>query len=383
LVLPVPPVDFITKAPNSQASAYPSVQCGGAIATTTAMSVPKCGPRATTAQACPNGDFRFGGGCVAATSDGTNTYCTARATDNSAVGTNVIYDARVYNLTLTNGTTGYSTFTITAVPVTLPFTGDFGRIHADTVLYDKLNAGTYHGTTCQQLDATEQLGCLAQANPCSVAYAGHGAANWGAHNLNGSGMVPSNNQPLRVSQILPTTASVQTGVYPLWRKIYFNSSPGFDYVAALATDGGPGSTYAAEMGLANYEANTTSITGILSQFDFFSLGANSPNGTDTPFCEDFNEEMLNCTGHGANQNACAYNVGLPQFVPAAANAANFAPIAATDSGLAPDANPTGTSQGGSTVCGNGIVEAFEDCDNGGSNGSLPATCSVTCRTNFP
>src|SRR5262249_26218571 len=34
-----------------------------------------------------------------------------------------------------------------------------------------------------------------------------------------------------------------------------------------------------------------------------------------------------------------------------------------------------------TTCGNGVVEAFEDCDTGGSNGPPPAGCSTVCRTN--
>ncbi len=33
------------------------------------------------------------------------------------------------------------------------------------------------------------------------------------------------------------------------------------------------------------------------------------------------------------------------------------------------------------VCGNGIVESGEQCDNGGFNGSCPATCSASCITN--
>ena len=35
----------------------------------------------------------------------------------------------------------------------------------------------------------------------------------------------------------------------------------------------------------------------------------------------------------------------------------------------------------SSVCGNGAVESGEQCDAGGSNGSCPATCSVSCTTN--
>lgn len=33
------------------------------------------------------------------------------------------------------------------------------------------------------------------------------------------------------------------------------------------------------------------------------------------------------------------------------------------------------------VCGNGVVESGEQCDDGGSNGACPATCSTSCTTN--
>jgi len=69
-----------------------------------------------------------------------------------------------------------------------------------------------------------------------------------------------------------------------------------------------------------------------------------------PFCEDFNEEAL--CGIAPNDNACD-NL-KPNF----------------------DDFP-----GFSTVCGDGLVDAFEDCDNGTLNGPPPATCSTSCRSN--
>jgi len=66
------------------------------------------------------------------------------------------------------------------------------------------------------------------------------------------------------------------------------------------------------------------------------------------FCSDF--------AHQANVNGCASNQSL---------------------GIAVD----GTGNEVSTTCGNGVVEAFEDCDLGASNGGPPSSCSMTCRNN--
>jgi hypothetical protein len=44
-------------------------------------------------------------------------------------------------------------------------------------------------------------------------------------------------------------------------------------------------------------------------------------------------------------------------------------------------NQEASTSGTGAVCGNGIIESGEQCDTGGSNGTCPATCSVSCTTN--
>ena len=83
--------------------------------------------------------------------------------------------------------------------------------------------------------------------------------------------------------------------------------------------------------------------------DFFTLGASSPAGADTQFCEDFNEQTI--CGATSNNNACP-------------------------------SNPTGLPTA-NTVCGNGTLEAYEECDPG-ATGIPPVNagaggCSATCR----
>jgi hypothetical protein len=367
LVLPVPAVDFVQHAGKNP---YPTAACGGAAATTGAFNVYDCAPdNVKQPGGCPNGDVTFGGGCVAATVDGSNTFCEAGPNDNQLLGTNTTYDGRVYNLTLTNGTTDYTYFNVPSVPTLLPFTGHYGRIHSQTVVWDTAHPAN-KGVPCQMGDATDNIGCLAQASPCSVGYAGDGAKSWGsrATYLDG-GSTPSNNQPLRVSQIAPTVTTVQNGAYFLWRKIYLNSSGGFDSLA----DAGAGPK--AELQLAEFESKTSSITPILAQYGFFGFGASPNGGGDTPFCEDYNETLLGCTDAG-NQNACNFNASIPLVPPTGGDAAAFAAIPSDPS---PNQNAASTS----TVCGNGIKEKFEDCDNGLANGTSGNNCSATCRLVFP
>ena len=255
----------------------------------------------------------------------------------------------------------------------LPFTGAFARIHAQVPLWDTANAAT-KGAPCQMQDATDQIGCLTQADPCSVGFAADGAKTWGSRNpASLGGPIASNITGLRVNQVAGNTATVQSGSYNLWRKIYFNSSAGFDSLPGV-TNGN------AELGLAQFESNTASITSILSQYSFFSFGAGSPQGQDKPFCEDFNETML-CDAGFVNSNACANNNAIPgpdanPAIPSTSDAGAFSPIPGD-----PSSDPSVPTT--STVCGNGIIEHFEDCDNGLANGTSGNTCSVTCRFVFP
>jgi hypothetical protein len=386
LVLPVPPVDFVPKNFGGR-DPFPGVAnaCGGNSAGTNTFDVFSCaltaGPAGRAAGGCPNGDTTFGGGCIAATGlDNVNTLCYAAPTDNQVLGNYTTYDGRIYNLTLTNGTNGYTTFTIPSVPASgvagttglaLAFAGHYGRIHSQTVIWDKTAGSTglaNKGSICVQQDATDQLGCLVQADPCSVSYAGDNAKSWGSR---ATPVVGSNNAALRVNQIASSTGTIRSGAYLLWRKIYLNSSLGFDTVNSLS---GADAGVKAQLELAEFESNTTSITTLLSQYGFFSFGPTAPNGTDAPFCEDYNEQML-CAA-GSNSNACNLNAGIPVVVPSGANAAAFSAIPSD-----PSADPNASTK--STVCGNGRIEAFEDCDNGLANGTSGNPCSNTCRFVFP
>jgi hypothetical protein len=105
---------------------------------------------------------------------------------------------------------------------------------------------------------------------------------------------------------------------------------------------------------------------------------------DPQFCEDFNEQMIcnDVAGANANVNGCSGN-GAVSLPAGAAGAAGSNP-----------GTPAGADQvaGTSTICGDGIRQAYEECDNGTvtapANGhatgnknsdTTPGGCSTTCR----
>jgi hypothetical protein len=210
-------------------------------------------------------------------------------------------------------------------------------------------------------DATDQIGCLVQASPCAIGYAGKEAVNWGN---DATPPVTSNTVALKVNQIDPAVACIQGTsstpakfVYPLARKLYLDSVVGF---GALCP-GGAGACLAEDavgdqQKLALYEAKYLGtgmggIDDVVSQFKFVLIPSVVNGGQ--PYCEDYNEVAYACAGATTNSQACS------------GNAAGF---------------PNATN---STTCGNSTIEAYEDCDNGSANvdNGAPGTCSRICRTN--
>jgi hypothetical protein len=410
VVLPISPLDVVPASlqfPNPGTNAVNGNSLG-----TSAFNVFACaliaGNAGLAPGGCPNGDTTFGSGCIAATVDNSNTNVYAGPNDSQTLGNYTVYDGRIYNLTYTNGGAGYENFKVPAVSATFgyAFSGGYTRIHQSTVLWDTTASSTglaAKGVACNVGDANLQLGCLVQADPCSVSVSSDTAATWCDQDPGLCTSAPYSGNTLaqdpvrlRISQIQATTTTIRNGSYDLWRKIYLNDSLGFDRLSTIvATDGG--ASPVAQLELAEFESNTASISNLLTTYAFFTFGNTAPNGANAPFCEDFNEQML-CDAGFNNNNACSYNTTNVNFItPLGGDAGAFSPIPGTDSGLAPDAVaatiPPG-NQGGSTVCGNGIVEQFEDCDNGPVGNAINAysaeltagytvPCSNTCRFIFP
>jgi cysteine-rich repeat protein len=326
---------------------------------------------------CQNGDSETGGACIVPVdATGNTSQCVAtKATIPALVQRTTLGTAfgRAYNLHLSNGvipTDGsfvlYAQYPVNSLGTTVDMAGAFNRIHQVATAVGKGAAA------CQLVDMTDQIGCLASADPCSIGFAGFEASNWS----NQTNPAPAGTDnvitphtwdadALNIAGVKPGTTTVQAlgaaGEYQFSRKLYYNSLAGFGTVNTNGpTAGNPGAP--AEILLAQYESVAGNIKPILNQFSFFGVGPLSPQGTaDFPFCEDFNEKSI--CGAGSNNNGCVNNntvAGVPG-----------------ETGPNPNTAPMQ-----STICGDGIVEAFEECDPADTTPAPNKTgsgCSSTCR----
>jgi hypothetical protein len=431
VVLPIPPLDFVPDQ-NTQPNSSPpvglgsftggptaattcqtifpnsidpgqNVTCGGAAVASAAPVVATCAPKGLTGTgACPNNDQPLSIGCLAPTGAGTLGATTSCWSDNSVSpgcffgqnqtgGTPCGVDGRVYNEQIYNGvgaagaTAAYVTFTVGGVA--LDDVGGYGRIHQKDTSLKGL-------PVCHLGDAALQIGCLVQADPMALGYAGNTGDVWEAADPLGNGTCSGETTGLRVHELAAGTLCTPveppapyTASYPLWHKLYMNSIVGFANV-----------TSADELMLSQWESIPQDIGTIMGQYGEFPLqfspNTAAPNlgdggaGGAPPFCEDFNEYNAGCApdGGAGNLNGCFTNIPVSPIPYDLSN--NAGADAAVFSNDAAAGNPPATI---STVCGNGLIEDYEDCDPGTAsvNGSpavpaapLPAgcgSCSTLCR----
>jgi len=433
LVLAIPASDFITSQTNPAGTPevqYPTVACTGAQRLGKPVNVLNCAPfqSATHAGECPDGDGLIGTSCeVPIATSPLTSQCIASKTVSVVSHKRTLGspDGRVYNLFMRDGTTTDGSITYieetiqngTSSPPTVDFAGGMGTIHSIATVWNDGNVASNAtlaltsppNVGCQMVDATDQIACLVQADPCSLGYAGDGGKSWNTRQNGvvcqtladqgvcagtgtngtqppystsstlvpfvcpaqclGSGVAgPQSADSLRIDQTYPTQTTVtdlgsQNVEYQIARKLYFNSLVGFSGITAGT--GAYADTATGELTLAQYEANnpTTQINPILTSVGYFTLGGQSNTTYNAPFCEDFNEALIcglatntnGCTGNSGNNSVLGVPVGLP-------------------------------SQG--STCGNGIQEPYEECDNGtpdlpgavnGGNGASGNNCSTICR----
>jgi hypothetical protein len=209
LVLPIPATDFIP-AQNPGLVQYPTNACTNSFVGGSAPAVFTCPLKSAAKHSgeCPNGDSLIGGLCVVPVdATGGSSQCVAtKATvstlQNRSLGTP---DGRVYNLHMHDGTAandgsvGYvkQQVVTSGGTVLLDFAANFGRIHQVETIFA---SGGTPPVPCHSSLATDQIGCLVQADPCSIGFAGDGARTDN----------PGGVDALRVSQLYATSAS-----YPL------------------------------------------------------------------------------------------------------------------------------------------------------------------------
>ncbi len=433
VVLAIPSSDFLPTTTNSPVQ-YPVNQCSGTYYEGLAPNVLSCAPKGTTTHSgqCPNGDALFSGNqCETPVDDSNASAVTSQCLNGKTPAapikerpSTVSLDGRVHNLAVYDGTvTGKKPIFVSetiqngkAAPPKVDFMGGMGRIHTVATIYDKtVNSGKPTNVGCQLTDATDQINCLVQADPCSVGYAGDGGKTFSERangactfltttnggNLcavSGTGFTNGSGGPcpaactlsrhdgtsalvtesVRIDQVYPNSAAVlalgqQSNEYQIGRKLYFNSLVGFNAIAGSTGD--PGAL--GELALAEFETNEANIAPILAPIGYFALAGSNPttgndaagvpfNAFNAPFCEDFNEQTV--CGASGNTDACG-NVNA-----CGGNAAAVAQYAA--SGSVPAAT-TPPSVG--PVCGDSKIDPFEECDDGASNGVGSDKCSTTCR----
>jgi hypothetical protein len=393
VVLSIPASDFITdpvlNGTGTAGVQYPTVACDNSFLLAAAPVVYNCAPfninNASPSKhsgQCENGDLLSGASnqCYVPINVANDTSaCLAKKSTVTVVTKNPnlpVPDGRVYNMHMRDGgtTDGSIAYWHQKIPepggsISRDFTGGIGRIHSHSVVYGGGGGTPPAGVVaCQMPAAMDEIGCIVQADPCSVGVASNGSTVWNTH-PNSAGTNPSGSvtAAIRVSGMFPNTSTVQalgscTGncgaapathqpQYPMATKLYLNSAIGFQNVSITPSD----PSAVGELQLAHYMSDptgantgvTTPINTVLVSEGFFTTGALGPNGNDAQFCEDYNQDMV-CNGGGSlsQDNACARN----------------------------PAGIVGAS--GSTICGNGVLDPFEECDDGPTQSS---SCTTACR----
>lgn len=319
VVLPINPPPSL-----STAAAYPSQACDAALGFHAGPAVLRPNGQAVR---CPNGDVPLDAKCLlpvrsagaggvafdclngrnappAVTDvDGNgSTFADAPGTDGR---TDI--DGRVYNLVLRDAAGNPLTINRpnpqnpVPPPLATPLVGSFYRIHTTRSLLLPPNA-TLASSLCTRDTATDQIGCLSAASPCSIGFAGGGAA---------AGSVGVTD--LLVNGVAPSTVNVQnlvTGgglVYPFARKLYVNSVRGFGNLNSTAALPNVDPTRDAETELIRAFSSLLfngTINVANPAFGFVPL----PGGS--ALCEDLVGTSL-CSD-ASNTDACAGNpAGIP------------------------------------------------------------------------
>ncbi len=318
LVLVVIPTDKLSGTQQTEADKSNAFQVGTcATGKTSAWTAPQ--PlNAPTGQSylwCPNGALSKGTCSTPKTSD--NKPCfTGKGSAPSVPGTlnisvDPLYgstkaanrpsqsDGRVYNLFLRRPTVPNQFFTDQFSPTARKIVGAFYRLHTTRSL-----DATRIVSSCQEYDATSQIGCLVTASPCSIGYAGR------------SSSIASTDRtaPISVNGIPNDDACIDSFTYPLSRKLYLNSLMGFGWLSDHASQG---TDTAAQLQLAKCMAGTQALNAVTlphgepasvdTMSEILQFHGFRPVPATMPRCEDF-DEATHC-GAASNVNACTTGGG--------------------------------------------------------------------------
>ena len=169
--------------------------------------------------------------------------------------------------------------------------GNFSRIHTTRTLI--ATAPTCPGTAgskrcCDQDDATSQIGCLAEADQCSIGFAGGEAAGQVLQTSAGAETAFA----ASINNVRNDPSCIVTAQYPLSRKVFIGSVVGFENVTGQ------------ELGLAKcFSGGAVGFNSLLAAKNLYPLPAG-------PVCQDFANEA--CSTNNVASDACANNpAGIP------------------------------------------------------------------------
>jgi len=212
-------------------------------------------------------------------------------------------DGRVYNLILRKADGSIPLVTRNDPSrigtIQTPVAAAYYRIHTTRSLL--LPPAHTTATCATQDDATDHIGCLTLASPCSIGYAGKGAvtSNPGTVSALVNG-IPNNDATVK--------ALVSGGVtYPIARKLYLNSVQGFDILhnsdaTVAGTDGEEEMAKCYSTLLFNGTINVSSPS-----IGFVKLPPATGATVEKPLCEDFNGSSTSLCSDASNTDACIGN----------------------------------------------------------------------------
>lgn len=207
--------------------------------------MPAAGP--LEAQRCPDGNGRSAGRCKYPYTGNNpppvgsfNCFAAAGTQPSPRVWTNM--DGRAYNLIPRDPATGAIIITPSAPGIADPRWGGGGvyRIHQAKAMANSPIATGFAG--CKKTDATQQIGCLTAADPCTIGYAGLEALEQPStkslvlRSPNSAAPVEVAATEPNVLKLLDACPSVGTR-YPLSRRLWINSSKGLANVVNAPTPG--------------------------------------------------------------------------------------------------------------------------------------------------
>ena len=261
------------------------------------LALPKAAgdPAALPSPPCPNGGGLSAGKCwqpYILNADATRNFnCIARISPVQGAARNNTTDGRVYNMWVKDslGRMLKDNATVPVDPTTFPtnpattqrlISGAYFRAHMTVV-------GTGGGSTCQLGDETAQIGCLTQADPCTIGFAGREAAIGGAIALTINGV--TDDEANIVKLLAPSGSADFNARYPLSRKLFVNSLVGFENLFASS----------GEAAVAACFATNSIVDPIMLSHNFIPMSHTTAfNPSSSIFCQDFNSSQAACAAGG-------------------------------------------------------------------------------------